>query len=165
MGDARQNAADGGTVIIQGGIVNAVGKNGAAGIGGGYSKNSRGGGGGKITISGGTVNATAEEGGAAIGGGASGVSTSKQMYGGQVGIYRQTGGTVNVQSVDGAGIGAASYTKSSIDDDKTLEITGGRVTATVSGGGAGIGNGVGSSLSPDVYLSKRVPMFKIGKDG
>lgn len=158
VGDARQNAADGGTVIIQGGIVNAVGKNGAAGIGGGYSKNSRGGGGGKITISGGTVNATAEEGGAAIGGGASGVSTSKQMYGGQVGIYRQTGGTVNVQSVDGAGIGAASYTKSSIDDDKTLEITGGRVTATVSGGGAGIGNGVGSSLSPDVYLSKRADM-------
>lgn len=156
-GDAA-NAADGGTIIIQGGTVNAVGKNGAAGIGGGYSRKSKGGNGAILTISGGTVNATAEEGGAAIGGGASGASdasASRTMLGGQVGSYRQTGGTVTVQSVDGAGIGAASYTQSTVDNDRILEITGGRVTATVSGGGAGIGNGVWSSSDPEVSLLKR----------
>lgn len=152
------DGASGGTVIIEGGTVNAVGNDGAAAIGGGYSKNRQAGRGGTITISGGVVNAITKTtttsystiGAAAIGGGASYASTASKMYGGIVGSYTQTGGTVTVQSVNGAGIGSAMYASNDAGAN-TIEISGGNVQATVTGGGAGIGGGA-NSLLPDIYI-------------
>lgn len=147
---SKSNGADGGTVIIDGGTVNAVGNDGAAAIGGGYSKNGQAGKGGTVTISGGTVNATAEGGGAAIGGGASDASTLSKMYGGGVGTYTQTGGSVTV-SAAGAGIGSASYSTVSTNDG--IRIHGGTVTAKSTGAGAGIGGGLAAE-APIVYIQK-----------
>lgn len=147
---SKCNGANGGTVIIEGGTVNAVGNNGAAAIGGGYSKFGKAGKGGTVTISGGTVNATAEGGGAAIGGGASDASTLSKMYGGGVGSYTQTGGSVTV-SAAGAGIGSAAYSTVSTYDG--IRIHGGTVTAKSTGSGAGIGGGLAAE-APIVYIQK-----------
>lgn len=156
---SRSIGADGGTVIIEGGTVNAVGNDGAAAIGGGYSKFGKAGGGGTITISGGVVNAITKTtttsystiGAAAIGGGASYASTAGKMYGGVVGAYTQTGGSVTVESVNGAGIGSAAYSTVSTYDG--IRIHGGTVTAKATGTGAGIGGG-GGAEAPIVYIQK-----------
>ena len=148
---SRSIGADGGTVIIEGGTVNAVGNNGAAAIGGGYSKFGKAGKGGTVTISGGTVHAIAVGAGAAIGGGTSAASKSDKMYGGGVGAYTQTGGSVTVESVNGAGIGSAAYSTVSTYDG--IIIHGGTVTAKATGYGAGIGGGWGAEASI-VYIQK-----------
>jgi hypothetical protein len=114
---------DCGDITINGGIVNATGKDGGAGIGGGWKGNC-----GNITINGGTVNAAGEKGGAGIGGG----------YKGNGGIITINGGTVNATGkVGGAGIGGGDY-----GNCETITINGGTVSAIgESQGGAGIGGG------------------------
>ena len=81
----------GGTVIINGGSVNATGGTSGAGIGGGYSCA-----GGEVTINGGIVKATGNGDGAGIGGGSKGAGGTVTINGGTV---TATGGP------NGAGIG------------------------------------------------------------
>ena len=93
----------GGTIIINGGTVNARAIDGGSGIGGGQS-----GSGGTITINGGTVNASAYGGGAGIGGGFNGACGTIAINGGTVeasakntgagigGGYKGSGGTINI---------------------------------------------------------------------
>ena len=114
-----------GTIIINGGTVNASTQSGA-GIGGGYM-----GSGGTITINGGTVNASSEDGGASIGGGPEG-------SGGTIII---NGGTVNASAKGtggGAGIGGGEG-----GSGGTITINNGTVNASTEAFGAGIGGGHG----------------------
>ncbi|MFD2327680.1 Ig-like domain-containing protein [Cohnella sp. GCM10020058] len=86
IGSAYQKAA--GTIIINGGTVNAMGAaNGSAGIGGGAS-----GAGGTVTINGGTVNATGRNGGSGIGGGLQGAGGTVTINGGTVNATGNNGG-------------------------------------------------------------------------
>lgn len=141
-----------GTIIINGGTVNASTQSGA-GIGGGYM-----GSGGTITINGGTVNASSEDGGASIGGGPEGsggtiiinggtVNASAKGTGGGAGIgggYGGSGGTITINNgtvnasteADGAGIGGGYY-----GTGGTITINGGTVKAISGSTGAGIGGG------------------------
>ena len=113
----------GGTIIINGGTVNATGGSGGAGIGGGsgYWGN---GSSGTIIINGGTVNATGVRGGAGIGGGrdcAGGIIT---INGGHV---RAQGSTYSFGKDDyalGAGIGGSGG-----GDGGKITISGGSVIA------------------------------------
>lgn len=118
-----------GTVVIDGGVVEATGNSGA-GIGGGDH-----GSGGDITINGGIVTATGDGGAAGIGGAGEGGT------GGKVTI---TGGIVTATGNGGAaGIGGGYMSAGG-----TVIITGGVVTATLvtsgGGNGAGIGGGAGA---------------------
>ena len=122
------NNKAGGTVTINGGIIDAIavsrqGTGGGAGIGGGAS-----GAGGDITINGGTVTATGGDSAAGIGGG----------YRGAGGAVTINGGSV-VAKGDGAGIGTGDQYTSS--DFGTVTISGGTVTATGGDSAAGIGGG------------------------
>ncbi len=113
-----------GTIIINGGTVNAYGRYYAAAIGGGYNSN-----GGNIIINGGTVNADSETGkadGAGIGGGSEG-------DGGNITI---NGGNITAESYSGTGIGGGYKGNGGI-----INITGGNVTSTVVNNSAGIGGG------------------------
>lgn len=124
-GDFGSNA---GTIIINGGTINASGINGAA-IGGGYNGN-----GGIITITGGNITATAAgNSSAGIGGGLEG----------NAGTISITGGVINVSCGKyGAGIGGGATTESTTPagGGGTIAISGGQITVT-SSGGYGIGAG------------------------
>ena len=120
----------GGTITINGGIVNATGGSEGAGIGSNGGSGSDGS--STITINGGIVNATGgREGGAGIGGGSGSNGGTITINGG---IVNATGAT------GGAGIGGgAGYEGGS---GGTIRINGGIVNAAGgSGGGAGIGGG------------------------
>ena len=122
------NNKAGGTVTINGGIIDAIavsrqGTGGGAGIGGGAS-----GAGGDITINGGKVTAAGCYSAAGIGGG----------YRGAGGAVTINGGSV-VAKGDGAGIGTGDQYTSS--DFGTVTISGGTVTATGGDSAAGIGGG------------------------
>ncbi|MFC3799510.1 Ig-like domain-containing protein [Cohnella sp. GCM10012308] len=123
IGSAYQKAA--GTIMINGGTINAMGaSNGSSGIGGGAN-----GAGGTVTVNGGTVNATGRNGGSGIGGGLQGA-------GGTVTI---TGGTVNATGNNGgAGIGGGYGAPGA-----AVTITGGVVTPSTgnSSGFSAIGPG------------------------
>ncbi|MCL2872653.1 MAG: hypothetical protein FWF41_06730, partial [Betaproteobacteria bacterium] len=132
-------SGDGGTLIINGGTINAVGGYYGAGIGGGY------GAGGNITINGGTVNATSssmDSGGAGIGGGYGSMVNSD---GGAITI---NDGTVNARGCGGAGIGGGSGIGSA---SGSITINGGNITVGNSSNLTGSacassykGNGIGS---------------------
>ncbi len=104
------------------GILNAIGGNMGAGIGGGNNSTSS-----NITISGGTVTAKCGNNGAGIGGGNNGAGSHITISGGSV--TATSGGY-------GAGIGSGSY-----KNGTHITISGGTVTATGGNGGAGIGSG------------------------
>jgi hypothetical protein len=135
-GASNYGSADScGTVIINGGIVNAVGGNGGAGIGGGSLGffNGWGGSSGPLTINGGTVTATGNGGGAGIGGGCAPLG-----FGGHGGAVTINGGTVfAIGSTNywgtGSGIGGgygASASGGYIGAAGTVTITGGSVYAS-----------------------------------
>ena len=117
------NMASSGNITVNGGAVTASSKQGA-GIGGGQN-----GACGEITINGGAVTAYAYS-GACIGGG-------ENANGGKIKI---TGGEVEASGYYGAGIGGG-FRVTNGGDFKSISITGGKVTATNDGGGAGIGGG------------------------
>lgn len=126
-----------GTLVINGGVINAFGGAGGAGIGGGKCA------GGIITVNRGTVTAIGGTGGAGIGGGTAG-------YGG---VLTVNGGTVNATGANGAaGIGSGAFCiSSSTSKQFNVTINGGTVTAMGSmytntstseyAAGAGIGAG------------------------
>lgn len=140
------NKCSGGTITINGGIVNVTGgsdSNGSgAGIGGGYNGAS-----GTITINGGTVTAYADSirptGGAGIGSGYGGVVNTITINDGTV---TATGGTYS------AGIGSSTGRFGG-----NIIINGGTVTATggsgTYGSGAGIGGGYSSRGGSNVTIN------------
>jgi len=121
-GIGSSSERSGGTIIINGGNINASSKDFSAGIGG-SSEHS----GGTIIINGGTVSAAGGFAAAGIGGGDYGNGGFITINGGTV---TATGGWC------GAGIGGGF--KGNID---TIAINGGTVTATGGKSGAGIGSG------------------------
>ena len=125
------NGVTGGTIIINGGEVDATGGNYGAGIGGGFKN-----GGGEITISGGVVTATGGDYGAGIGGGDNGGGGTITIEGGEV---TATGGN-NAAGIGGGNWGAGGE----------ITINGGEVDATGGINGAGIGggrNGTGGTIT------------------
>ncbi|MGN8875615.1 S-layer homology domain-containing protein [Pseudoflavonifractor sp. HCP28S3_F10] len=142
----------GGTITINGGIVEATGgSNGGSGIGGGSGSVTHG---GTITINGGTVNATGTM-GAGIGGGG-GSSYGGYIVGGNGGKVTINGGTVTATSTNGgAGIGGGigvdwnNVGNSYGGNGGKVTINGGTVIATGTMG-AGIGGGGGSGGSGGV---------------
>ena len=129
IGGDRNDGTHGG-IIINGGIVKAVGGEYAAGIGGGNPSKTRS---GNITINGGSVTATGGTGAAGIGGGGSNTGN-----GGNITI---TGGTVNATGGDNAaGIGSGNHDQQKIGRTITIE---GDAYVIAQGGlrGAGIGSG------------------------
>ena len=136
-GIGSNQRAHGGTITINGGIIeSAVGDNGSgAGIGGG---------GGKVTINGGAVNATGTM-GAGIGGSGR-ISENGYSVGDNGGEVTINGGTVTATSSSGAGIGGGvgiGGNGSVGGNGGKVTINGGTVTAT-STNGAGIGGGGGN---------------------
>jgi len=120
-----------GSVTINGGIINSSSCIGA-GIGGG-----NGGKGGTIIITGGTVTAINyaayhSAGAAGIGGGGGNYAT------GPGGVVTISGGTVTATGISGAGIGGGPNSSGGV-----INISGGTVTANGTGGSAGIGGGYG----------------------
>jgi len=134
------------------GLLEAIGGNYAACIGGGYDQN-----GANIKINGGIIDATCgtNSGATGIGGGSGGNGSNITISGGIItakgfGAYAGiggglrgngtniviTGGTVTATSSQGAGIGGGGFG----DKGSDITISGGTVTAT-SGEGAGIGGG------------------------
>lgn len=152
-------------IIIEGGTINALGRNNGAGIGGGNEGN------GEVTINGGDVTATGGSRASGIGGGrrAEGkvtindgkVTASTWGYGSAIGggfgeegagDVTITGGEVETVWTTGnptTGIGgSAESTKKS-----TVRITGGTVNALGTGNAAGIGGGTGDNQVADVEIS------------
>jgi hypothetical protein len=124
VGD-KNGANHAGTILISGGVVDAVGVGYSAGIGGGTRANSAP---GSVTITGGTVTATGGSRAAGIGG------SNRSSNGGNITI---SGGTVTATGgLYGAGIGGGYLGASG-----NITISGGTVTATGSQYGAGIGGG------------------------
>ena len=123
------NGSNAGTIIINGGNINANGIYNGAAIGGGYKGN-----GGIITITGGNITATAAGNkSAGIGGGLEG----------NAGTISITGGVINVSCGKfGAGIGGGATNDSTTPagGGGTIAISGGQITVT-SSGGYGIGAG------------------------
>ncbi|MFB9275522.1 Ig-like domain-containing protein [Cohnella cellulosilytica] len=115
IGSNSQQSA--GTLIINGGTVNATGGNqGAAGIGGGFSKS-----GGTVIINGGVVYATGFGGAAGIGGGIGGAGGTVIINGGNVNATGNNGG---------AGIGAGYSQDPNPAAGAAVTITGGTVTVS-----------------------------------
>ena len=122
------NGSNAGTIIINGGNINANGRYNGAAIGGGNNGN-----GGIITITGGNITATAGNKSAGIGGGLEG----------NAGTISITGGVINVSCGKfGAGIGGGATNDSTTPagGGGTIAISGGQITVT-SSGGYGIGAG------------------------
>lgn len=115
--------ADGGEIVIHGGMVEADGGFDGAGIGGGYQ-----GSGGTVTIYGGTVEARGGFDSAGIGGGWKGAGGTVTIYGGKVKAKGYD---------DAAGIGGGDYSAAG-----TVIIYGGMVEAQGGHYAAGIGGGV-----------------------
>ena len=151
-----QDGENGGTIIIAGGIIEAVGGDyandsdspcGGAGIGNGNGASN----GGSVTIYGGKVNATGRVANAGIGGDGSTIQilggTVEATSGGGAAAIGGTNGTagtititesnVTANGEDGTGIGGGCE-----DHGGTITITNSTVTA-IGGGGAGIGGGAG----------------------
>ncbi len=148
------NWKSGGTIVINGGKINATGGRYGAGIGGGEE------GSGTIVINSGTINATGGYQGAGIGGGNDGTGSTITINGGTVnaaggeraaGIgcgWRDNGSTINIEGgtitatggYDAAGIGGGESVGGG-----TININGGTITATGGTGGAGIGGGSSGS--------------------
>ena len=92
IGTKDGDNCDGGSVVVNGGIVNATGGNQAAGIGGGFF-----GAGAAVTVNGGMVSAHGGSGAAGFGGG----------YNGAGGVLNVNGGTLTAEGgTDAPGIGA-----------------------------------------------------------
>ena len=141
-GNGNDHTKDsGGTITINGGIINATGGKWAAGIGcGGFNKSLLG---GTITINGGTVNATGGDNGAGIGGGDAA----------QGAVVTINGGIVNANGYGGAGIGGGYR-----GDGNSVTINGGTVTAmsnnnSVNRSGNGIGGGNDGGMYT-IYMGK-----------
>ena len=137
---------DSGTITINGGTINIDASNsiGAAGIGGGGTKNaSQGnpyhGGIGTVIINGGTVTARGGEYGAGIGGGA--------YRGGDVTI---NDGTVTGYSLQGNGIGAG---RGGSSHPGYVTINSGEVRGVATGGVNEGGNGIGGDYCEDVTIN------------
>ena len=116
-------------VVIKGGIINATGISGGAGIGG-----NRGCDGCDVTVTGGTLTATGKNGAAGIGGG----------IGGNGGSFTITGGKVNaIGSKAAAGIGGGYFDGYIYTGGNggTVVIKGGELTATAIGKSCAIGAG------------------------
>ena len=155
---SAQNGENGGTIIIAGGIIEAVGGDfandtdspcGGAGIGNGNGASN----GGSVTVYGGEVNATGGVANAGIGGDGSTIqilggtveATSGGAGAAAIGGTNGAAGTiiitesnVTANGIDGTGIGSGWE-----DHGGTITITNSTVTA-IGGGGAGIGGGSGS---------------------
>ncbi|MDR2711077.1 MAG: IPTL-CTERM sorting domain-containing protein [Burkholderiales bacterium] len=136
-GGNGSNGSNGGTIIINGGAINADGGTNGAGIGGGHY-----GDGGTITINGGVVTAIGDGSGAGIGGGFSG-------NGGTISI---TGGTVEASGGRyAAGIGGGEYGEGgsiTITGNANVTAAGGGNAGNPYGGGAGIGSGGSGTSTP-----------------
>ena len=124
-------------VVIKGGIINATGISGGAGIGG-----NRGCDGCDVTVTGGTLTATGKNGAAGIGGG----------IGGNGGSFTITGGKVNaIGSTAAAGIGGGYFERYNYTGGNggTVVIKGGELTAIgkscAIGAGAYLGAGMGET--------------------
>ena len=124
-------------VVIKGGIINATGISGGAGIGG-----NRGCDGCDVTVTGGTLTATGKNGAAGIGGG----------IGGNGGSFTITGGKVNaIGSTAAAGIGGGYFDGYNYTGGNggTVVIKGGELTAIgkscAIGAGAYLGAGMGEA--------------------
>ena len=151
---SAQNGENGGTIVIAGGIIEAVGGDnpkdtdspcGGAGIGNGNGASN----GGSVTIYGGKVNATGGVGNAGIGGDGSTIqilggtvdATSGDLAAaiggtnGAAGTITITDSTVTANGKNGTGIGSGWE-----DHGGTITITNSTVTA-IGGDGAGIGGG------------------------
>jgi hypothetical protein len=124
--------SDGGTIIIEGGIIeSAQGGSQAAGIGGGYR-----GTGGNITILDGDISAVGGQYGAGIGGG-----LKLGNFGGDGGTINIEGGEITAEGGErGAGIGGGQGGDGS-SEDGAITISDGEITATGGELGAGIGGG------------------------
>ena len=127
-----------GNIVINGGVINAVGGAKSAGIGGTFLRTC-----GDITINGGTITATGNKWGPGIGlGGPMNASSVTSISGCNITI---TGGTVTATGGwGGAGIGTgyAQHKTSSLTITLgNILISGGTVTATGGEGAAGIGTG------------------------
>lgn len=116
--------ATGKTIIINGGTVNARGGTSAPGIGSGFSSANTD---TNITINGGTVNATGNSNGAGIGSSFSGYYSSIVI----------NGGTINAIGGNNAGIGGSAATYAT----QPITINGGNITARGSNYSAAIGGG------------------------
>jgi hypothetical protein len=122
--------ATGKTIIINGGTVNSRGGTSAPGIGSGFSSaNSD----TNITINGGTVNATGNSNGAGIGSSFSGYYSSIVI----------NGGTINATGGNNAGIGGSAATYAT----QPITINGGTIIAHGSNDSAAIGGGYNKDLS------------------
>ena len=134
IGGRANNSA--GTIIINGGVINATGGQQGPGIGGGgaLNKDRQGGSGGVVTVNGGSVTAKGGLGAPGIGGGA---CSAVHTNGGSGGVFTMTGGTVT--AIAGSNAQAIGHGR---DDDNTatsgeLHIDGIRVTSpanTLTGG-------------------------------
>ena len=134
-----------GNITILSGTVDAVGGDGAAGIGGGYRGTGTGAD-GTIRISGGTVTATGKGGGAGIGGGCGAVGVGQNGN-----IIIDDDAVVIASSEDeGAGIGGGCGADGTGEYGKIVLRGTANVTAS-SSSGAGIGSGKGSD--GDVHLT------------
>ncbi len=130
-----------GTIIINGGVINAKGGSYGSGIGGGTCGSS-----GEITINGGTVTASGGNGNYQYGGG-SGIGSGSKGSCGEITI---NGGTVTASggngSYGGSGIGSSYY-----GSGGTITINGGTVTAKGGSYSAGIGTGlVGEKITINI---------------
>jgi hypothetical protein len=144
-GIGGNDGQSGGTIIINGGMVEARNSQYAAGIGGGYK-----GTGGNVTINGGTVTVYGGYGAAAIGGGDNGAGGTTIINGG---IVDAQGGYY------GAGIGGGSRGAGG-----TTTINGGTVTAQGAPYGSGIGGGSDNSANGTFTLSGNGIVFATGGD-
>lgn len=152
--------ANGDNITISGGIINANGGGSAAGIGGGYT-----GSGSSITVEGGIVKAQGGNSAVGIGGGSYGAGSDIAIKDGYVEAYGDTGigsgnfndagknitiegGTVIATGESGAGIGGGM-----LGNYSGITISGGTVTATSTGNGAGIGGGT-NGAAEDIVLKE-----------
>lgn len=128
-----------GNIVINGGVINAIGGAKGAGIGGTFFRSC-----GDITINGGTITATGNKSASGIGlGGPVGKKDITNVSCGNITI---TGGTVNATGGwGGAGIGTGFVWHSNSGTVSltcgNILISGGTVTATGGAGAAGIGTG------------------------
>ncbi|WP_147918040.1 Ig-like domain repeat protein [Ruania zhangjianzhongii] len=156
---------NGGTVIINDGVVHATGTGHAPGIGGSGGNSRVGNDPQPVTINGGEVHAT---GGTGIGGGLDTGSGEITINGGEVhatgtsgpglgggqGWNTATDVTINGGEVYAtAGGGAAAIGSNGSSPGPTIAITGGTVDATTSGTGAAIGSGQYSRSTPTIEIS------------
>jgi hypothetical protein len=134
IGGKISASANGGNLIIEGGVIEATGSRDGAGIGSASDARF-----GEIEIKGGTVSAQGGEYGAGIGSG----------YHNSCGNISISGGNVTAQGGEyGAGIGSGNYSSC-----RNITISGGEVTATGGDRGAGIGSGYNQSSCDDITIT------------